>query len=264
MSEACLDHIVILVPDLQGGIQAFSSLGFNVVPGGAHQSTENALVVFEDKTYLELLALKKTWSRWLIRFAAKSGILKAAARRNTDIRWRLLAWMTQEYGSIDWCLRVSDVDQTLMNWRSGDLESLGSQKFSRERPDGQIARWVLGSLKDRDLPFLLADISEMGLRVPLSEARHPNGVTGIHKIWISSPDLRQAADRFDRCFRTDPSHSENAKSYSIGGKRVQLVDQNHHSGKIAIELSSAGDKAIALDKAKTFGATISISPKAPK
>lgn len=262
MSEACLDHIVILVPDLQDGIQAFSSLGFNVVPGGAHQSTENALIVFEDNTYLELLALKKTWSRWLIRFAAKSGLLKAAARRKADIGWRLLAWMTQDYGSIDWCLRVSDVDQTLTNWRSGDLESLGSQKFSRKRPDGQIARWVLGSVKDMDLPFLLADISDIALRVPLSETRHPNGVTGIQKLSISAANIRQAADRFDRCFQPGPSLSESSATYLIGGKRVELVDQNHNSGKIALDLSGSGDEAMVLDVKRTFGAHISISPKA--
>lgn len=262
MSEACLDHIVILVPDLQDGIQAFSSLGFNVVPGGAHQSTENALIVFEDKTYLELLALKKTWSRWLIRFAAKSGILKAAARRKTDIRWRLLAWMTQEYGSIDWCLRVRDVDQTLKNWRSGDLESLGSQKFSRERPDGQIARWVLGSLKDTDLPFLLSDISELDSRVPLTEVRHPNGATGIQKLSISTSNIRKAKDRFDRCFHPDPSSVEGSKIYSIGSKRAELVDQNHHIGKIALELSGSNNDAFVLDQTRTFGTQISISPKA--
>src|SRR5919202_6968225 len=52
-----LDHIVILVDDLDLAVQDYTDLGFSVVMGGEHADgvTRNALVAFEDGSYLELL-----------------------------------------------------------------------------------------------------------------------------------------------------------------------------------------------------------------
>ena len=53
-----IDHVVILVSDLEAAIADYTALGFTVMPGGTHTggATHNALVVFEDDTYLELIA----------------------------------------------------------------------------------------------------------------------------------------------------------------------------------------------------------------
>src|SRR5689334_2853398 len=52
------DHAVIAVKDLDNAIQDYHDLGFTVIRGGIHsnRATKNALIVFEDGTYLELLA----------------------------------------------------------------------------------------------------------------------------------------------------------------------------------------------------------------
>jgi hypothetical protein len=53
-----LDHLVIAVNDLAQTMRDYQSLGFTVQPGGKHpgRQSHNALVVFEDGTYLELIA----------------------------------------------------------------------------------------------------------------------------------------------------------------------------------------------------------------
>ena len=53
-----IDHIVILVNDLQAAIDDYAALGFSVAPGGTHAdgATHNALIIFADDTYLELIA----------------------------------------------------------------------------------------------------------------------------------------------------------------------------------------------------------------
>jgi hypothetical protein len=55
---AGLDHLVILVEELEGAIADYEELGFRVTPGGKHTDglTRNALVPFVDSTYLELVA----------------------------------------------------------------------------------------------------------------------------------------------------------------------------------------------------------------
>ena len=48
-----IDHIVILVNDLQAAIDDYAALGFSVAPGGTHAdgATHNALIIFADDTY---------------------------------------------------------------------------------------------------------------------------------------------------------------------------------------------------------------------
>ncbi|WP_026941564.1 VOC family protein [Hellea balneolensis] len=261
MGDICLDHIVIFVPNLRDAISNFSALGFNVVLGGEHEATENALIVFDDQTYLELLALKRTRLRKYIRLAALTGILKLIARRKMDLQWRLLPWVTYKFGSIDWCIRVKDVEKTLKHWESNELTNLGSQEFSRERPDGRTAKWILGSLKNVDLPFLLSDVSKIDVRIPVPTAPHPNGVTGISKIWIATRNITQATRRFDACFLKGKSNSNCSLSYLADGKRLELVDASHHKGKIALQLKGSREEETILDPRKTFGMRIMISSR---
>ena len=53
-----LDHIVIAVADLDRAMVDYRALGFQVLPGGQHpgRTSHNALVVFADGAYLELIA----------------------------------------------------------------------------------------------------------------------------------------------------------------------------------------------------------------
>ncbi|HML24322.1 MAG TPA: VOC family protein, partial [Aggregatilinea sp.] len=53
-----LDHAVIAVHDLDTAANDYRALGFTVKRGGVHanRATHNALIVFGDGTYLELLA----------------------------------------------------------------------------------------------------------------------------------------------------------------------------------------------------------------
>ena len=56
-----LDHLVILVRDLESAIADYTALGFTVQRGGTHAdgATHNALVGFADGSYLELIAFLK-------------------------------------------------------------------------------------------------------------------------------------------------------------------------------------------------------------
>ena len=55
---AGLDHLVILVEELEEAIAGYEELGLRVTPGGEHADglTCNALMPFVDGTYLEFVA----------------------------------------------------------------------------------------------------------------------------------------------------------------------------------------------------------------
>jgi hypothetical protein len=54
-----IDHVMICVPDLREGIDAYTRIGFNIYPGGVHpgRGTENAIAFHQDD-YLELLSVR--------------------------------------------------------------------------------------------------------------------------------------------------------------------------------------------------------------
>ena len=54
-----IDHVMICVPSLAEGIDAYTRLGFNVYPGGAHpgKGTHNA-IAFHGEDYLELMSIR--------------------------------------------------------------------------------------------------------------------------------------------------------------------------------------------------------------
>ncbi len=53
-----IDHIVIVVNNLDVASTQFETAGFTVTPGGSHPTgTYNALIPFQDGSYFELIAV---------------------------------------------------------------------------------------------------------------------------------------------------------------------------------------------------------------
>ena len=110
-----LDHLVILVEDLERAIDDYGTLGFNVAPGGEHSdgATHNALIAFRDGTYLELIAFKRQAPehRW----------------------WRHTA---QGEGLIDFALLPNDTAEVIAAAKERGLQIDGPTDGGRVRPDG--------------------------------------------------------------------------------------------------------------------------------
>lgn len=174
-----LDHLVVLVRDLDGATRDYERLGFRVTPGGAHADglTENALVPFADGTYLEL-----------VRFVDPDD------DRDNVWGWRPSA--ASGGGLIDFCAASDDLEATTGALLRAGLDVEGPEEGGRTRPDGRGIRWLVARLpaSGRPLPFLIQDLTERGLRVPSGpETEHPNGATGIAGLRVAVPDLRDAA-----------------------------------------------------------------------
>lgn len=225
-----LDHVVLLVQDLAQAAFDLGGLGFTVVYGGEHASgeTHNALVAFEDGSYLELLAWRSL-----------PGELEGAAARWS--RWRLSG-----QGLVDFALRPRDLDQDLAGARDRGLEILGPVPGGRERPDGVRVEWRLGLPALRWLPFLCGDTTPRERRIPSGPAcRHLNGATGIAAIHLGAQDLehtarelarllgvptpREAAPRFD--LGTTVLHLE----FALGAPVIRRLELSRRPGSPAVE-----------------------------
>src|SRR5207247_1183310 len=85
-----IDHVMICMPDLRQGIEAYTRIGFSVHPGGDHTSggTHNAIAFFEDD-YLELLSVRggrqHETGATLMDFLARGGGLRYIALQSDDL-----------------------------------------------------------------------------------------------------------------------------------------------------------------------------------
>src|SRR5215212_11710577 len=97
-----LDHLVILVSDLELASADYQRLGFVVTPGGEHADglTRNALIPFEDGFYFELVSFLDP-------------------EDPTDSVWGWREFLPHE-GPIDYCVVSDDLDSHVRR-----LESLG-------------------------------------------------------------------------------------------------------------------------------------------
>src|SRR5689334_16707634 len=171
-----IDHIVILVSDLAAAVADYITLGFTVTPGGEHTggATHNALVIFADDTYLELIAFKRAdpGHRWWPHVAAGEGL-------------------------IDFALLPGAIEQDIADARARGLAVEGPTPGGRLRPDGQQVAWQLGSPPTLDLLFLCGDVTPRELRVPLGAARqHANGVTGVAGLSVAVTELPASVERY--------------------------------------------------------------------
>jgi catechol 2,3-dioxygenase-like lactoylglutathione lyase family enzyme len=166
-----LDHLVILVPDLDTAVADYRALGFTVQPGGTHAggATHNALVLFADGAYLELIAF---------------------LRDEPSHRWGAHAARGHS-GFVDHALLPSSVPDAVAAANAGGVAYQGPFDGGRLRPDGQRLVWQIGTPPSPDLPFLCGDITPRGLRVPEDDAlrTHANGATGVAAVTVAVGDV---------------------------------------------------------------------------
>ncbi len=194
-----IDHIVILVNDLGAATASYAALGFTVAPGGTHAggATHNALVVFEDDTYLELIAFLRDAPEhhWWPHAAAGEGL-------------------------IDYALLPSAIAADVAAARARGLVIDGPYDGGRVRPDGQRVAWQSARPAAAGLPFLCGDVTPRALRVPAGALRtHANGVTGIAGVTVATPDLTATAAQYQALLGSDAAGS----SFALGAAAIVLA-----------------------------------------
>jgi catechol 2,3-dioxygenase-like lactoylglutathione lyase family enzyme len=163
-----IDHIVVVVKDLDQAAKDYEQLGFTVIPGGQHPvGSHNVLISFRDGSYLEIIAFY---------------------REALDHRW----WEPLSHGErfVDFVFRPT----TCAAYRSCKSPALRSTIRFR------VAKgWTVTSSNGLSLatgshrgiaPFLIEDVTPRSERTP-QEFHHRNGVTGIDKVRVAVGELRQ-------------------------------------------------------------------------
>jgi hypothetical protein len=213
-----LDHVGICAYDLQSLQDAFASVGLSAEYGGAHATggTHNALLGFDDGSYVELIALQKPGSV-------------------TDDRWNSLK-PGASYACF-WAVHTDDLKAQVDAFRKAKLETSDPQPGSRKKPDGTVLQWQTAATPDDKggdiLPFAIQDVTPRSLRIQPSTSVKGSELTGIKRVVIAVNDLNAAIALYRR-------------AYGLG--EPQLATNQDFAAKLAYFPSTAVVLAFPLSK----------------
>lgn len=239
-----LDHVVIAVRDLERTVADYQALGFTVVPGGEHThgASHNALIVFADGAYIELIAFR---------------------RPNPEFRWwRVLSEAGD--GPVDFALLPGDIAADVAAARARGLELEGPTDGGRLRPDGERLEWRTARAATSDLPFFCGDVTPRQLRVPEGDVRrHANGALGVAGIEIAVENTEVSAWRYGALLGIAavpgaPIDLGNGQSVSLlGPDRAGAALAARGEGPVSLTLRVAPGSAVGdLDPVHTQGVRI--------
>ena len=227
-----IDHIVILVRDLDGASRDWANAGFTVTPGGTHAAgtTHNALISFADGTYFELIAFlgddeKAQAHRWWPRVADGEGL-------------------------IDYALLSDDLNADTAEARGRGLEMVGPDDGGRTRPDGQQIAWrsvMLGrGIDDPTLPFVIEDVTPRDGRVPGGAAtNHRLGATRVAGITLVTRNLEESAQAISSLLG-NPGEDVIVEEggmlrFALGGQWIALLQPGDDTSEASQYLRARGE-----------------------
>ncbi len=198
-----IDHVAIVVEELESAIASYSRAGFTVVRGGKHPiGTHNALIAFADGSYLELIAFLK---------------------QNSGHPWQRA--LEKGSGIVDFCMSTDDLGADVEAMRRAGAKIGDPSPLTRDRPDGYHLRWVLAIPEppfNGQVPFLIKDETPRDERVP-RERSHRNGAGGIRTLAIAVEDPGMTSRYYARVLgrpgapveRADPERRRASPSRSV-------------------------------------------------
>jgi Glyoxalase-like domain len=236
-----LDHLVILVGDLDLAVADYARLGFAVTPGGEHTDglTRNALIPFADGSYFELVSFLNP-------------------EDPTDNVWGWRGFLPRG-GLIDYCVASDDLESDERRLGSLGFGVDGPVDGGRRLPDGVEIRWRSAKMRQegRLLPFLIEDLTPRELRVPGGPAaKHPNGASGFTRLEISAPDVEVAAASLAMLLETDTGSPVRLGTGVLSP--VATEDEDVPPGPSAVELAGEAGISRELDPLLTHGVSIRI------
>jgi catechol 2,3-dioxygenase-like lactoylglutathione lyase family enzyme len=200
-----IDHIVIVVNDLDAASRDYTTAGFTVVPGGEHTNgkSRNALIAFADGTYFELIAFDDVND-------AGGNPWASALQQSGE-------------GLVDFALRTADLDAEVAALRASGITVVGPTDGGRTRPDGQTLAWRTIRFEEPGAPFYCHDVTDRTLRVPGGDATvHANGVTSVHGILLAVGDLTATGNLYAALTGDDGTFTPERARFAAGNQYIDL------------------------------------------
>lgn len=196
-----LDHVGICGYDLKSLQDAFATVGLTAEYGGAHATggTHNALLGFDDGSYLELIALQNPGS----------------ATGTEAPRWNTLRPGLSR--ACFWAIHTDDLKGLVESFRKAKLEISDLQPGGRKKPDGTVLQWQTAAVPDERggdiLPFAIQDITPRTSRIQASPSVKGSELTGVKRVIIGVKDLGVAIALFQKAYGLGQPRLETSQGF---------------------------------------------------
>ena len=146
-----IDHVIVAVEELDKAMDAWRTLGFQVLRGGEHPQygTHNALVPLADGFYFELMAIKDP-----------------TLVDQFPVTRRLHEVLSSNNRFLGFALDSDDLGGDVNAVRERGLTVFKAPPGGRVRPDGVHVGWRTAHAEDSRLPLLIQDETPRDLRIP--------------------------------------------------------------------------------------------------
>lgn len=252
-----IDHLVIVVNDLEKAAGDYERMGFTVVAGGRHPvGSHNALIAFSDGSYIEVISFY---------------------REALDHRW----WEPLQKGErlVDYCVQTDDLTADTQKLRAAGVAINDPVPWSRSRPDGYELKWLLSLATGSHrgvAPFLIQDITPRDERIP-REHGHKNGVIGIRKLTIATGEVSTVQHWYKSVLGRDGQQIDDAQlkargiSFKVGPHLLEFLSPSEPQSPLvnwmrmygpspyAVVLHTGSARREPLDPELTHGAAIQLT-----
>ncbi len=206
-----LDHIILLLSYKELiNPPSWLTSDFTITPGGRHADgkTENKLIIFQDGTYIELIAFvddkpKNRQGHWwgdkdygFIDYALTSSSSATASDAYLDaVRQRVerVGFATSQENKHH--EDHQDTEHVEPRFPPSSVARYAEpQEGGRTRADGKVVRWRVTfptGVARGQIPFWCQDLTPRELRVPLADeaaTRHPCGALGVAGLTVLVPE----------------------------------------------------------------------------
>lgn len=251
-----LDHVTMVVPDLDEVRASFAGLGFTEMTysfkaSPASGGLETLVIPFADGSQLHVVCLKRAWRRGVLYAARRLGLLEWLYKKRPPPVQRLVRAVAAGPGYAEAALQMPALDVLAAAMGARGYESDGTYPAVHYRHDGLDIRYHILSIPGVDplLPLIISDETPVALRIPAPEnCYHVNGVRGIAGYTVPVHNMAEASARWSaltgaRGEPIDPPEGTlDAIVFPVGAARVTLVTPLSDDGLFAQILKARGEK----------------------
>ena len=138
MIPLTMDHVTIVVPDIEEAQADFCGLGFadtEYALTGEH-GIKSLVLPFVDGSSLHLISLPMAWRRFVLKIMRRVGALDRAFPNTVPPLRRMIEGLSFDNGLADYAVRVSAEDGSVQSCWKNRMNVDGGYSITQRRSDG--------------------------------------------------------------------------------------------------------------------------------
>jgi catechol 2,3-dioxygenase-like lactoylglutathione lyase family enzyme len=226
-----IGHVLIKVQDLKEAVRDYEELGFRVSYGSAPDKATNAMIYFEDGSFLELFCTSFG--------QPMDSVMKLAVKLMLALKspyaGRYRNYITPVEGFRDYALDSTKGQEFAYNMellKQKGITVHGPRGMKRKNTEGILMTWSLCFPPQERLPFFMSPYSP-ALSLSSAKTEHPNGAVGFKEITITAKNWEEDLAFYQSVYQQNPPlEKENNRLYcrfQIAGTTI-VLEKGHMDG----------------------------------